>query len=463
MHNILIRKGSVVTAEGGRKADLRISNGKILEIAPGLAPQAEDEVIDAQDLLVLPGIVDCHTHFSLSNRTMTAQDDFDAGSRSAAAGGVTTYINFAPQEKGESLVSALEREMQKAQGHSLVDFSLHLSFGTPGPDWRDELKEVVRRGISSMKVYTTYRDSIFYTRDFDWYRLMQHSGDEGIVVQVHAENDDILEGYRRELLDSGRTSFRYHAASRPEIAETEAVARGIALARATGSPLYFVHLSSPDSVDLVDRARQEGLSIFGEVCAHHISLDDSVYDDSDAPRYVMTPPLRPRDRAAALLHRVAEGRVQAIGSDHCGYSLAQRGGDLDFTQASPGIPGVETLWPVVYTALVASGAMDLVDATKLVTLHPAQIFGLAPRKGALAVGADGDVVLYDPRPRFTLDESNLHSRAGYSPWHGEEIQGRVVRTISRGETVYCEGQFFGATDRGLFVPQSPFRREGICA
>ena len=266
------------------------------------------------------------------------------------------------------------------------------------------MQEVVRRGASSMKVYTTYRDSIFFTRDFDWYRLMQRSGDEAIVVQVHAENDDILEGYRQELLDSGRTSFRYHAASRPEIAETEAVARGIAFARATGWPLYFVHLSSPDSVDLVERARQEGLPVFGEVCAHHISLDDSVYEGQTASRYVMTPPLRPKERTAALVRHVAAGRIQVIGSDHCGYSLAQRGSDLDFTQASPGIPGVETLWPVVYTALVASGAMDLVDAAKLVSLHPAQIFGLAPRKGALAVGADARGALR-PAPPF-------HARRG---------------------------------------------------
>lgn len=461
MPNLLIQHGEIVTAEGRRKADLRISDGAIAAIGPTLGPLAGEDVVDAEGLLVLPGIIDGHTHFSLVSGQMQTLDDYRSGSRSAAAGGVTTYINFAPQERGESLIEALDRELAKGTGHSLVDFSLHLSYGTPGPRWRDELAEVVRRGVTSMKVYTTYRDTIYYTRDSDWYRLMQVSGAAGMLVMVHAENDDILDAWRQELLGEGKTSFQYHAASRPEAAEVEAVARGIAFTRLTGSPIYFVHLSSPDSVDLMRQAHDEGLPVYGEVCAHHISLDDRVYAGAGAARFVMTPPLRPAARVEELVRRVAEGKVWAVGSDHCGYTLGQRGGDLNFTQASPGIPGVETLWPVVYTALVASGRMDIAAAARLVTEGPARMFGLWPRKGALKEGADGDVVLYDPRFRGPLDEATLHSLAGYSPWHGQQVQGRVVRTISRGETVYRDGEFFGAAGRGRFVPQAPFDRRRV--
>jgi len=276
-------------------------------------------------------------------------------------------------------------------------------------------------------------------------------------VMVHAENDDILEGQTEELLAAGRRSFQYHAAARPGVAEVEAVARGIAFCRDTGSPIYFVHLSCPESVDLVRRASEEGLPVLGEVCAHHVSLEDSWYGTDHANRFIMTPPLRSRAAMERLRSQVVAGEVDAMGSDHCGYTLAQRGDDVDFTAASPGIPGVETLWPVIYSSLVAEAGMPVEQAAELVTSRPADIFGLAPSKGRIEVGADGDMVLYDPAPRQELDESSLHSRAGYSPWNGMPIRGRVVRTISRGLTVYDGAEVAADFSHGRFVPCAPFR------
>jgi dihydropyrimidinase len=457
----VIRHGEAVLPDGRRRADLRLRDGRIDAIEDEIEPQPGEEAIDATGLLVLPGIIDAHTHFDLETGKMHTRDDFASGTASAAAGGVTTYVNFAPQERGQSLVEAVEAERAKALGNSLVDFTLHLSFGTPSDRWERELDEVVAMGVTSAKVYTTYTDTIYYTRDWDWYRLMQRSGAAGFVVMVHAENDDILAGKTNELLAAGCTSFRHHGAARLEVAETEAVARGLAFCRDTGSPIYFVHLSSPASVDLVQAARAEGLPAYGEVCAHHVSLDDSVYATDDAARYVCTPPLRSEASRARLLEHVVAGRVHTMGSDHCGYSLDQRGADSDFTAASPGIPGVETLWPVIYTMLVGRCGMAVEDAVDLVSRRPAAIFGLAPRKGSLAVGADADVCLYDPEPRAPLDEATLHSRAGYSPWHGFEVQGRVVRTISRGVTVYADGRVGGDLSHGRFVECVPFDRERV--
>lgn len=452
----MIRGGDIVAPTGPRRADLRVVDGLIAEVEASLKAEPGDTVIDADGLLVLPGIIDGHTHFELDTGKMQTLDDFEAGSGSAAAGGVTTYINFAPQQKKQSLVDAVKAERQKADGHTVVDYALHLSFGTPGDKWESELDQVVKMGVTSAKVYTTYTDTIYYTRDWDWYRLMQRSGAAGMLVMVHAENDDILKGRTEELLKQGKRSFQYHAAARPEIAEVEAVSRGLAFCRETGSPVYFVHLSSPESVSLVGDARSEGLPAFGEVCAHHLSLDDSEYESDQAPRFVMTPPLRPRATVNRLIQQVREGLIDASGSDHCGYGLSQRGSDKDFSAASPGIPGVETLWPVLYTSLVAEAGMPLAAAIDLVTAGPARVFGLWPVKGVIQPGSDGDIVLYDPSARGPLDERSLHSKAGFSPWNGRTVHGKVVRTLSRGTTVYREGTVTGDVGQGRFVPCAPF-------
>jgi dihydropyrimidinase len=455
---LLITGGELVTPEGRLAAALRATDATIQQIGTTLEPESGEEVIDATGLLVLPGIIDCHTHFALDTGKMQTVDDFEAGSGSAAAGGVTTYINIASQQRGQGLLDAFQQERTRASTHTSVDFALHLSLGTPGRNWDEELEALADLGVTSIKVYTTYRDTDSFTRDWDWYGLMRVSGRHGIVVLVHAENDDMLTGCAAELIAAGKIALRYHAASRPEIAETYAVAGGLALCRATGSPLYFVHLSSPDSVELVARAREEGLPVYAEITAHHISLDDAVYQTPDATRYMMSPPLRPRPRMERLRALVAEGMVDAIGSDHAAYGLHQRGGDVDFRRTSPGIPGVETLWPVVYTTLVSSGMMTLERALRLVTAGPAEIFGL-DAKGALRVGADADIVLFDPRPTRPLDETTLHSRAGYSPWQGREIHGQVVRTISRGRTVYHQADHRLQPDfsHGTYVPRKRWR------
>ena len=455
MGRVVVRGGAVVLPDGTKKQDVVITDGVIEAVADHVITSTGDEIVNAANFLVLPGFIDCHTHFGLNTGKMETLDDFESGSTSAAAGGVTTYINFAPQRRGESLVTAAERELERAKV-SLVDYALHLSFGTPGAKWQEELDTVANMGITSMKVYTTYTDTIYYTSDWNWYRLMEHAAEYGILVQVHAENDDLVNGATRELVKKGSTSFQFHGQSRPDIAEFEAVSRGLAFAKSTKSPLYFVHLSLPSSVRAIQSVRQEGTPVFAEVCPHHFSLDDSLYSSHDAKRYVMTPPLRSLQQMHELGQLISRGLVQTVGSDHCGYTLGQRGSDMDFRAASPGIPGTETLWPVLYTTLVFTGLMPLHEAVNLVSYYPATIFGLTPKKGLIAPGYDGDLVLFDPSFAATLDESSLHSRAGYSPWHRREIHGRIRQTISRGETVYQDGVVSDHFGRGQFVQRRRF-------
>ncbi|MGH2447091.1 MAG: dihydroorotase [Chloroflexota bacterium] len=451
---LLIRGAEAVLPGGRRRVNIRVSGETIAEIGPGLEPHPDDAVIDAEGLLALPGLIDAHTHFQFDSGTMQTRDDFEAGSASAAAGGITTIMNFAPQKRGQSLIEAADLERAKAEGHTLIDFGLHLSLGTPGPNWEAELRQAVDSGISSIKVYTTYRDTYYYTQQADWERLMERSGPAGMLVQVHAEDDDIVREHTRGLLDRGLRSLAYHGEARPGAAETAAVRRGVDLVRLTSSPLYFVHLSSPGSLEVLAEARAEGLWVYGEACPHHFTLPADLYETEDAARYIMTPPLRHRLDTLRLLRGVATGAVEVLGSDHCAYGLDQRGNLEDFTDCSPGIPGVETLWPIVYSDLVATGLTPLEDAVAMLSSHPADIFGL-PGKGRLVAGADADIVLYDPRPRKPLDEASLHSRAGYSPWHGRDIQGKVMRTIARGETVYQDGEIVGKRGRGRFLQCKP--------
>jgi len=310
--------------------------------------------------------------------------------------------------------------------------------------------------VSSAKVYTTYKDSVFYVDDFTINRLLERSGGAGMLVQVHAENDDILAGTRRELLAAGKSGLAYHALSRPAVAESEAVSRGLFFSRVTGSPVYFVHLSSPLSVDLVSEARERGIAAIAETCPHFLCLDETVYAGPDAIRFLMTPPIRSAEMRDGLWERVAGGEIHAVGSDHCGYSLEQRGAADDFTRVSPGIPGVETTLPLLYSFGVAAGRIGMTDLVRLLSSGPARIFGLYPRKGRLGAGADGDVVLFDPRAGGALQDAELHSSAGFSPYAGLELKGRVRTTISRGRVVYDRGVITGEPGWGQFIERTPF-------
>jgi dihydropyrimidinase len=451
---MLIRGGRVVTAGGERDADVLVDGEKIVEVGPGI--RADGQVLDASGLLVLPGIVDPHTHLLLDTGKARTADDFSSGSASAAAGGVTTYLDFAPQLQGQSFGSALQARRQLIDGQSHVDYGIHLNITHLPANWESELDALVEAGVTSAKIYTTYRDTIFYADDWTWYRLMQRSGRVGLLVQVHAENDAIVEGMARLLIEEGKRSLRYHAAARPAVAEAEAVARGLLFSRITGSPVYFVHLSTPTAVDLISEARQRGVRAIAETCPHYLVLDDSRYGQRDAARYVMTPPLRDAGSQGQLWERLQRGEIQTIGSDHCGFSLAEREGIDDFTKVSPGIPGVETSLLLLYTFGVQANRLSLPDIVRLLSTNPARIFGLWPRKGDLAPGFDADIVLFDPRPQRVLAAAELHSRAGFSPYEGLSLTGRVKTTILRGQIVYQDGDIVGKPDFGRFQHCRPF-------
>ena len=451
---MLIRGGRVVTSGGEQDADVLVADGKIAEVRRGI--DAREEIIDASGLLVLPGVVDPHTHLLLDTGTARTADDFESGSLSAAAGGVTTYLDFAPQLPGQHFAEALQARLDLIDGRSYIDYAIHLNIAHLPPGWERDLAGLVDAGVTSAKIYTTYRGTIFYADDWTWYQLMKRSGDAGFLVQVHAENDAIVEGMSQQLVDEGKRSLKYHAMARPGIAESEAVARGLFFSRATGSPIYFVHLSTPLAVDLINDARRSGVQAIAETCPHYLVLDDSRYDQPDAARYVMTPPLRDRDSQAELWDRLSRGAIQSMGSDHCGYSLSQRAGVDDFREISPGVPGVETSLLLMHSFGVVPQRISRSDLVRLLCTNPAKIFGLWPQKGDLQPGSDADIVLFDPRPTRPLAASELHSRAGFSPYEGLTVTGRVHTTIVRGQVVYRDGAITGDRGFGHFLKCRPF-------
>jgi dihydropyrimidinase len=451
---MLIRGGTVVSSSGEQVADVLIRDGTIVAVG---GRQADDaQVIDATGLLVLPGVVDPHTHLLLGTGTARTADDFLSGSASAAAGGVTTYLDFAPQLPGQTFLEALAARRQLIDGRSYVDYGVHLNITQLPSGWERDLEALVAAGVTSAKIYTTYRDTIFYADDWTWYRLMERSGRAGLLVQVHAENDAIVEGMTHHLLAEGKRSLRYHALARPAIAEAEAVARGLLFSRATGSPVYFVHLSTPLAVDLITEARADGGHAIAETCPHYLVLDDTRYAEPDAARFVMTPPLRNLDSQAQLWKRLQAGAIQSIGSDHCGFALRERQGVDDFSKVSPGIPGVETTLLLLYSFGVKTGRLHLIDLVRLLCANPAKIFGLWPRKGDITPGFHADIVLFDRAPERPLSAGELHSRAGFSPYEGLPVSGRVVTTILRGQVVYRDGEVIGKPDLGQFQKCDPF-------
>src|SRR6202171_338034 len=456
---MLIRGGTVVTADGERNADVLVRAGKVAEVREGIA--GGEDVIDATGMLVLPGVVDPHTHLLLDTGTARTADDFESGSASAAAGGVTTYLDFAPQLPGQPFGQALRTRLDLIQGQSYVDYGIHLNITNLGDGWERDLEALVEAGVTSAKVYTTYRDTIFYADDWTWYRLMERSGDAGLLVQVHAENDAIVVGKTQELLRQGKSGLAYHGASRPAFAEVEAVNRGLIFSRENGRPIYFVPLSTPPSVDLTTEARDQGVQALAETCPHSLVLADSVYARPDAARFIMTPPLRDRMSQSQLWAQLSQQTIHSLGSDHCGFSLAQREGIDDFSRVSPGVPGVETSLLLLYTFGVVEHHMKPRHLVRLLATNPAKIFGLWPRKGDIRPGSDADLVLFDPRPTRTLSATELHSRAGFSPYEGLTVTGRVHTTICRGQVVYRDGAIAG--DRGCVrcLKGAPFDPEAV--
>jgi dihydropyrimidinase len=456
---LLVRGGTVVTAAGARRAHIRCRDGRIVQLGPDLASQGEP-VLDADGALVFPGIIDPHLHFALVSAPHRTADDFDTGSAAALSGGVTTFIDFAHQHAGERLSAAIDARLDEA-ARSRADYSLHVIVTDVAGGQLAELAALTERGFTSAKVYTTYRPSGFYCDDDTIVSLMEAARTAGWIVMVHCENDALVEGNQARFARLGHVGFAYHGRARPALAELEAVQRMLLFARTTRCPVYLVHLSAAESARLVARARAEGVPVVGETCPHFLVADASIYDTERAVRFIHTPPLRSAEDRRALWEALQACHLQTVASDHCGYTLRQRTDYGAFTRVAPGIPGTETLLPLVYTYGVGAGRLGPADVARICAENPARAFGLFPRKGTIVEGGDADLAVYDPSARARIEDGRVRSAAGYSPFDGTEVHGRVAATVLRGEIAYDGADVRAPRGHGRRIPRKGVRADAL--
>jgi dihydropyrimidinase len=448
---LLIHDGTLVTPQGALEADLLVQGETIKAVGRGLSVAHDTRVIDATGCLVLPGVIDAHTHIALDTGIYQTPDDWFVGTRAAACGGVTTVVDFATQFPGQTLREAVEARLEEAQG-AVIDYGFHVMVTDLAPGQEGELAELVELGTPSIKLYTTYRPN-YYADDATVLRLMEACADLGILVLVHCENDALVTARTERLVAAGRTGWRNHGRSRPALAEQEAIQRILFLAEAARCPVHICHCSTARSVALVVEARDIGQAVTCETCPQYLLLDDTAYEGPEPWRYILQPPLRAPGEVDRLWALVEGGAVDTIITDHCDYAVDQKTAHDDFTRTPGGLPGMETLLPLMVTYGVAEGQLTLPQLVELLSANPARIWGLWPRKGALLPGSDADIVIYDPGPEGVISAESLHYLAGYTPYEGLRVQGQVKATIARGQIIYREGRFTGRKGRGRFVPR----------
>ena len=436
-----------------------IENGTIAAIANAL-PASGAQVIDASGSYVFRGFIDPHTHLDMPFGGTVTADDFASGTGAAALGGTTTIVDFALHQRGNSLANALATWEKKAAGKASIDYAFHLTIADGRPETLEEIPVMIEReGVNSFKCFMAYKH-ILQVDDETIFRVMQAAAKFGGLVQVHAENGDVIEVTVKDALAEGLTAPKYHALTRPVQLEMEATARAIWMAEVAGAPLYVVHVSSAGAADAISDGRKRGLPIYGETCPQYLVCDTSDYDRPAfaGANYVMSPPLREKWNQNVLIAKLKNGELQAVGSDHCSFNCGQKAlGKDDFSKIPNGAPTIEDRVAILYERTVNTGAIGLNQFVALAATNPAKLFGLFPRKGTIAVGSDGDLVVWDPAATRTISAATHHMAADNSIFEGMTVRGTPRYVFSRGRLLVEGGKYVGETGRGIRQKSAPFR------
>ncbi len=452
---ILIQNGTVINANATLQADVLLEGETILEVRAHLPP-ADHTVVDATGLIVMPGGIDVHTHLDMPFGGTTSADDYLTGTRAAAVGGTTTVIDFVLQSRGHSLAEALATWDAKAVGKACIDYGLHMAITDLGPNNEAlaEMEAMIGRGIPSFKLFMAY-PGVLMIDDGLMFQVMQKASSLGALILVHAENGGAIDVVVAQALAAGKTAPHFHALTRSTQAEAEATHRAIALAEMAGATVYIVHLSNADALRELKAAQARGVRALAETCTQYLvlSLEEQMPGKSfDEAKYVFTPPLREKRNHAPLWQALADGSLSVVSTDHCPFRFADQKalGKEDFTKIPNGGPGIENRMQLLWHFGVNAGLLTPERFVALTAAEPARIFGME-RKGVVAPGKDADLLLWNPRAKYTISAGTQAMNTDYSMFEGWEVKGNVAKVYSRGELVVEGGRFLGEPGRGRFI------------
>jgi len=456
-----IRGGTVVTASDTYQADILIEGESITAIGKELDASGA-EVLDATGCYVFPGGIDPHTHLDMPFGGTVTADNFETGTRAAAFGGTTSIIDFCLSRKGESLREAIAAWHEKARGKAVIDYGFHLMIAEANDQVLEELETVVKEeGITSLKVFMAYKN-VFQADDETLFKTLVRAKQLGALVQVHAENGDVIDYLTKKALAAGNTDPIYHALTRPPEAEGEATGRAAALTALADAQLYVVHVSCAEAVARIAEAREKGWNVYGETCPQYLALDITELQrpDFEGAKYVWSPPLREKWHQDVLWNALKSGILQTVGSDHCSFHFRGQKelGRGDFTKIPNGGPLIEDRLTILYSEGVRAGKISLNQFVDVASTKVAKLFGMYPRKGTIAVGADADLVLFDPHVKRVISAETHHMNVDYNPFEGREVYGEVRTVLSRGAYVIRDKQFVGEPGAGRFIRRHTFTR-----
>lgn len=454
--DLLIKNGKVVTASETYRADVGVRGEKVVAIGKNLKAKKGTQVIDARGKYVLPGVIDPHVHCDLPF-CGTVSANFFEETASAAAGGITTVIDFAIQAKGKSLKEAIRNRKKLADPQVVIDYSLHVGI----TDWKNkrtqkELPEVIKSGIPSFKMFMIYRGQGWMSDDADLYEALVMARRYGGRIGVHAENVYVTETLTERYLKEKRFATYNHALTRPNFTEGEAIQRAITLAEAADSSLYIVHMSTKEGLEAVREGNKRGVDVYAETCPQYLFLTDDLFKRKNGHWYATCPPIRKRADCLALWQGLEEGTILNMGTDTCTFNTKQKAlWKGVFARIPFGMPGLETFLPMMYTAAMKRD-WNVNQLVAITSTNSAKIFGLYPRKGTIAIGSDADLVIFDPKKQVIISPKKLQSTCDWNPYDGRRLTGYPAVTISRGRIIAKNGRFVGERGWGQYVPRKPY-------
>ncbi len=460
----LIKNGTIVTASDTYPADVLIDGEKIVQLGTNLSAEGT-QLVDAKNMLVMPGGIDVHTHLELPFGGTVASDDFFTGHRAAAFGGTTSHIDFVIQPKGGSLHDGLEAWHKKAEGKASIDYGFHLAISDLTDKVMAEIPSLVDDGVTSLKLFMAYK-GVLQVDDTTLFKAMMKSAEAGMLLMVHAENGDAIDVLVKDALAKGHVDPKYHALTRPEWCEAEATGRAVFLAGVAGAPLYVVHMTCQGALDMLRYGRDHGLPVMGETCVQYLffTQDNLAAPGFEGAKFVCSPPFRREKDQQALWKALSSGLLQAVSTDHCpffydgtkpGTIRGKELGEGDFSKIPNGVPGIEDRQMVMWDKGVNGGHFDANRFVELTATNPAKIFGLYPRKGTVAVGSDADIVLWDPNRTHTISASTMHMRTDYNLYEGWQVRGAPNKVLLRGKMIVDGDKWLGEQGKGQFVKRSP--------